>query len=69
MAARRLLSLSHAFEFRDSLAAGCWSSLVANSSLRAANTVSACEDEFTADNSAEPSPTDQRCYRIRCYVP
>ena len=61
--------LDYTIEYRDSLTAGEWQTNVANGTFTATNTLSAFEDDFTANSSGGPSATGQRYYRFRYGTP
>ena len=61
--------LSYTIEFRDSLTSGSWTNFVTNGTFTATNTLSSFEDDFTANTSGGPSPTDQRYYRFKYSAP
>lgn len=60
--------LSYSIEFKDSLTAGTWQEMT-HCTFTATNTVSAFEDDFTANTSGGQPPTGQRYYRFRYTTP
>lgn len=61
--------LNYAIEFRDSLSSGAWQSFGPGGSFTATNTLSAFEDDFTAQTSGGVSPTGARYYRFKYSTP
>jgi len=61
--------LEYTIEFRDSLTSGNWQSFLANGTFTATNTVSAFEDDFTANSSGSTSTTGARYYRFKYGTP
>jgi hypothetical protein len=56
--------LNYTVQFRDSLSSGSWQNFVANGSVTATNTVTALEDDFTANTSGGAPSSGARFYRI-----
>jgi hypothetical protein len=61
--------VSYTVEFRDSLSSGSWQTFVANGTFTATNSVSAIDDDFTANTSGSAPSSDQRYYRFRYTLP
>jgi hypothetical protein len=61
--------LNYTIEFRDSLTAGSWQAFQANGTFTATNSVSAFEDDFTANTSGGNSATGARYYRFKHSAP
>jgi hypothetical protein len=60
---------SYSVEFKNSLAEAQWQNFVANGSFTATNTLSAFEDDFSANTSGGHPPTGQRYYRFKYTSP
>ena len=60
---------SYTVEFKNSLDEATWQSFIANGTTNATTTLSAFEDDFTANTSGGPSITGQRYYRFHYASP
>lgn len=57
--------LNYTIEYCDALAVASWQPFVANGTFTATNTVSAFEDDFSANSSGSTPATGQRYYRFK----